>query len=372
MDNNFTGTVPESLYSCSDLTALRLSSNGFHGQLSPGIGRLKSLRFLSLTNNSFTNVTNALQVLKSAPSLTTLLIGANFRGEAMPEDETIEGYRSLQVLSLADCSLSGEIPRWVSGLENLRELFLSTNRLTGPIPAWLSGLSLLFVLDVSNNSLAGEIPTALADLPMLRSETTVDDDDDDGGSSSQDAFPLPVYVAASLQYHTANYCPKLLNLGDNGLTGAVPPEIGRLKGLTQLNLSFNSLRGEVPQAVGNLTNLEVLDLSSNRLTGEVPRALESLHFLSYFNVSNNELDGPVPAGGQFCTFPSSSFAGNPEMCGPMLVRRCSAASVKAGRPAPVRDAGLCGGDVVVFAVAFGVFVGVGVLYDQMVLSRYFG
>jgi Leucine-rich repeat (LRR) protein len=75
----------------------------------------------------------------------------------------------------------------------------------------------------------------------------------------------------------------------------VPPEIDRLKGLTQFNLSLNSLRGEVPQAVGNLTNLEVLDLSSNRLTGEIPRALESLHFLSYFNVSNNDLDGPVPA-----------------------------------------------------------------------------
>jgi Leucine-rich repeat (LRR) protein len=229
----------------------------------------------------------------------------------MPEDETIDDYRSLQVLSLADCSLSGEILRWMSGLENLRELFLSSNRLTGLIPAWVSGLSLLFVLDVSNNSLAGEIPTTPVDLLMLRSETTVDDDDD-GGSSSQAAFPLPVYMAASLQYHRANYCPKLLNLGDNGLTGAVPPEIDRMKGLTQLNLSLNSLRREVPLVVGNLTNLEVLDLSNNRLTGEIPRALESLHFLSYFNVSN-DLDGPVPAGGQFCTFPSSSFAGNPGM-----------------------------------------------------------
>jgi Leucine-rich repeat (LRR) protein len=106
MDNNFTGIVPESLYSCNDLITLRLSSNGFHDQLLPGIGRLKSLRFLSLTNNLFTNVTNALQILKSAPSLTTLLIDTNFRGEAMPEDETIDGYRNLQVLSLADCSLS--------------------------------------------------------------------------------------------------------------------------------------------------------------------------------------------------------------------------------------------------------------------------
>jgi Leucine-rich repeat (LRR) protein len=97
MQNKFTGTVPESLYFCSNLIALRLSSNNLHGQFSPRIGNLKSLRFLSLTNNSFTNITNALQVLKSSWNLTTLLIGTNFKGEAMCEHK-VDKYLCVFVL----------------------------------------------------------------------------------------------------------------------------------------------------------------------------------------------------------------------------------------------------------------------------------
>ncbi|XP_062217200.1 receptor-like protein 3 [Phragmites australis] len=331
MLNKFTGTVPESLYFCNNLIALRLSSNKLHGQLSPGLGNLKSLKFLSLSNNSFTNITNAFQVLKNSGNLTTLLIGTNFKGN---------------------------IPHWPSKLRNLREIFLYNNQLTGPIPVWIKSLSLLSVIDISNNRLAGEIPTALMEMPMLQSEKI----------SYQVVFQLPVYTTPSLQYRKVNYCPKLLNLGDNELTGVIPPEIGHLKALTALNLSFNNFHGEVPQSIGNLTNLQVLDLSNNHLTGAIPAALENLHFLSDFNISNNDIEGPIPTGGQFSTYPDSSFVGNPKMCGPMLIHHCN--SVEAG-PAPNVSTELWDG-YIVFAVAFGAFVGVGVLYDQMVLSRYFG
>ncbi|CAL4971367.1 unnamed protein product [Urochloa decumbens] len=360
MLNKFTGKIPESLYFCNNLIALRLSSNNFHGQFSIRLGNLKSLKFLSLTNNSFTNITNALQVLKSSWNLTTLLIGTNFKGEAMPEDETIDGYQNLQVLSMADCSLSGKIPHWLSKLKKLRELFLYSNQLTGTIPPWINSLNLLFVLDVSNNSLVGEIPKELMELPMLKSEKTAD--------GSDQVLLLPVYMSPSLQYHRTNYCPKLLNLGDNKFCGAIPMEVGHLKGLTALNLSFNNLHGDVPQSICNLTNLQALDLSNNHLTGEIPAALENLHFLSDFNISNNDMEGPIPTGGQFCTFPNSSFFGNPRMCGTVLIHHCP--SVEPGA-APIGSRGLCGGDIA-FAVSFGVFIGVGVLYDQLVLSRYFG
>jgi Leucine-rich repeat (LRR) protein len=360
MLNKFTGTFPESLCFCNNLIALRLSSNSFHGQFSPRLANLKSLRFLSLTNNSFTNITNALHVLKSSWNLTTLLIGTNFKGEAMPEDETIDGYQNLQVFSIADCPLSGKIPHWLSKLKNLRELLLSNNQLTGTIPAWINSLNLLFVIDVSNNSLVGEIPKALMELPMLKSEKIAD--------GSDQVLLLPVYWSPSLQYHRTNYCPKLLNLGNNKFSGVIPMEIGHLKGLAELNLSFNNLHGEVPQSICNLTNLLVLDLSNNHLTGEMPAALENLHFLSNFNISNNDMEGPIPTGGQFCTFPNSSFAGNPRMCGPGFNHHCT--SVEVGL-SPTGSGGLCGGDIA-FAVSFGIFVGVGVLYDQMVLYRYFG
>ncbi|CAN6208628.1 unnamed protein product [Urochloa humidicola] len=158
----------------------------------------------------------------------------------------------------------------------------------------------------------------------------------------------------------------MLNLGYNKFTGVIPSEIGQLKALLTLNLSFNNLYGEIPQSIGNLTDMQVLDLSYNNLTGAIPSMLETLHFLSELNMSNNDLEGPIPTGGQFNTFPDSSFAGNPKLCSPTLVHHCT--SVDAA-PAPSTSAEHYI-DKVIFMIAFGMFFGVGVLYDQMVLSRY--
>ncbi|XP_044405583.1 receptor-like protein 2 [Triticum aestivum] len=69
MRNRLGGIVPESIYSCSMLTALRLSGNHFHGEISPRIGNLKHLSFLSLGSNSFTNIMKALHALKSCRNI---------------------------------------------------------------------------------------------------------------------------------------------------------------------------------------------------------------------------------------------------------------------------------------------------------------
>jgi len=350
--NNFSGTVPKSLYSCSNLTALRLPGNNLHGQLSTRIGDLKHLTFLSLGMNSFTNITNALHVLKRCTNLNTLLMGSNFRGEIMPEDDFIGGFENLQVLSLNDCPLFGKMPLWISKLENLEMLILYNNKLTGSIPSWIKDLKHLFYLDISNNSLTGEIPTNLMDMPMLHSEKTI--------------FELPVYSGLSHQYLIHIAFANKLDLSNNKLTGEIPLEIGQLEFLLSLNLSFNELTGQIPISVCNLTNLLVLDLSSNDLTGAIPAALNSLHFLSAFNISNNDLEGPIPSGGQFNTFQNSSFDGNPKLCGSTLTQKCGPASTP-----PVTIMASKQTDYKVpFVIAFSMFFGVGVLYDQTILSRY--
>ncbi|XBH77272.1 hypothetical protein VPH35_103775 [Triticum aestivum] len=354
--NDFTGIIPESIYSCTNLTALRLSYNRFHGKLSEKIGNLKSLSFLSLANNSLTNITRTLQILHSSKSLTTLYIGCNFLHETMPEDDNIGGFENLQVLSMSDCSLSGKIPDWLSKVTNLGMLFLQSNQLTGPVPDWISSLNLLFHLDISNNSFTGEIPTALMEMPMLRSDKT----------APKVFFELLVWNENTfMQYLMLSAFPKVLNLAINNFTGVIPKEIGQLKGLISLNLSSNRLSGEMPEQICNLTNLQVLDLSGNQITGTIPAAVKNLHFLSRFNVSNNDLEGPIPNVGQFSTFPDSSFGGKPKLCSPMITNHCG--SAEAG---PVSTKHI--GNEVIFAIAFGIFFGVGVLYDQIVLARYFG
>ena len=118
--------------------------------------------------------------------------------------------------------------------------------------------------------------------------------------------------------------------------------------------------------VCNLTNLMVLDLSNNHLTGPIPTALGRLNFLSKFNVSNNDLEGPIPSGGQFSTFSKSCFDENPKLCGIILARPCQSAEVHLAPILPTRQTV----DKASFVIGFSVFFGIGVLYDQMVLSSF--
>ena len=56
----------------------------------------------------------------------------------------------------------------------------------------------------------------------------------------------------------------------HGLQGTIPPELGRLAGLTSLNLRANALAGPIPPELGNLADLEELWLDGNRLEGPDP------------------------------------------------------------------------------------------------------
>ncbi|KAJ1260555.1 hypothetical protein BS78_10G241700 [Paspalum vaginatum] len=355
--NQFNGTIPESIYDCSNLIALRLAYNKFSGQFSPRIANLRFLSFLSITNNSFTDIKGALQKLNNCKNLTSLLIGTNFKGETIPQDEATDGFQNLRVLTIDACPLVGTIPLWLSKLTKLEILDLSYNNLTGQIPSWINGLQLLFYLDISSNRLTGDIPTELMEMPMLQSDKNSDKLD-------PKFLELPVFWTQSRQYRLLNAFPNVLNLCNNRITGMIPQEIGQLKVLNVLNFSSNNLSGEIPQQICNLTNLQILDLSKNQLTGKLPSALSNLHFLSWFNVSNNELEGPVPSGGQFNTFTNSSYSGNPKLCGPMLSVQCGSAE----EPSPSRRRGH---KKTIFALALGVFFGglaVLLLLGRLVLS----
>ena len=133
---------------------------------------------------------------------------------------TFYGFKNIMWLSINDCSLYGNLPKWLSKLKNLRALLLYNNQISGSIPAWINSLNFLFYRDISNNSFNGDIPTALMEMPML-----------EPANSDSIIFKLPLYMAPFLQNRTTSGSPRILNLGYDKLTGVIPRDIGQLKAL---------------------------------------------------------------------------------------------------------------------------------------------
>ncbi|KAK3134433.1 hypothetical protein QOZ80_6AG0549090 [Eleusine coracana subsp. coracana] len=323
--NNFTGSMPRSIYTCRSIKALRVANNQLGGQVAPEIGGLHQLQFLSLTINSFTNITGAFWNLKGCRNLTALLMSFNFYGEALPDAEWVGDHvSSVRMLVLEGCQLTGKIPSWLSKLQDLNVLNLGGNRLTGPIPSWLGAMKKLYYIDLSGNQLSGEIPMSLMDLPLLASEEAM-------AEFNPGHMPLTFTLTPNngqatrrgRAYYQMSGVATTLNLSDNQFTGAIPSAVGRLKTLQVLDVSYNNISGSIPPEIGGLVKLQIIDLRRNRLTGTIPQELKQLNFLAVFNVAYNDLEGPIPTGGQFDALPAWSFKENPRLCGDVISVPCS-------------------------------------------------
>ena len=87
---------------------------------------------------------------------------------------------------------------------------------------------------------------------------------------------------------------KTLELGDNELTGVIPPELGQLSQLQWLSLYDNELTGVIPPELGQLSQLQWLDLGGNMLIGSIPPELSRLSQLEWLDLSGNVLIGSIP------------------------------------------------------------------------------
>lgn len=323
--NHLTGNLPKSLFMCKSLVAIRLSSNNLVGEIPPSVSGLQSLTYMSLSNNSLTNITGAITSLMGIKNLTVIIISRNFFQETLPNVPNIvnmNGFMNTKVLALGGCRITEEIPTWIRTLKELQILDLSNNQLTGPIPGWLGTLPNLFYLDLSNNLLSGEFIKDLCNLKALTTKHAT--------QQVKQFFlaELPVVViphsgSPFLEYTSFSFMPPTVNLRQNSLSGIIPAEIGQLKLLHVLDLSINNFTGSIPNQISDLIDLERLDLSENQLSGTIPSSLKGLHFLSWFSVANNNLAGEIPQGTQLHSFPASSYLGNPGLCGFPISRKCS-------------------------------------------------
>ena len=143
--------------------------------------------------------------------------------------------KSLEILSLEGCNLSGEIPERIGQLINLRDLSLYNK--------WVGDMY-------------GSIPKSIANLQEL-------------------------------------YSLALVNLH---LSGGIPDEIYSLVKLRNINLFDSNVGGEISEKIGNLINLEGLDFRDCDLSGELPKSLAVLlnNNLELCLLGLNNLSGEIP------------------------------------------------------------------------------
>lgn len=84
---------------------------------------------------------------------------------------------------------------------------------------------------------------------------------------------------------------KELKLGNNNLSGYVPPSIGRLVNLRTLELQCNKLLS-LPESFRELSELQILNVAGNQLTGLPMDVLEALP-ITDLNASNNAMVGAL-------------------------------------------------------------------------------
>ncbi|KAH7528140.1 hypothetical protein FEM48_Zijuj05G0040100 [Ziziphus jujuba var. spinosa] len=273
---NVAGPVPDELWTLTYLFNLDLRRNYLTGSLSPSIGNLTRLQYLTIGINALSG-----EVPKEVGKLTELLsfsiAGNNFSG---PLPSEIGNLVNLQQLYVHSSGVSGEIPPTYVKLKNLITMYASSTGLSGRIPDYIGNLSKLNTLRFEGNNLEGPIPSTLSNLNSLI-ELRISDLSN--GSSS-------------LEFVKKLKNLNILVLRNNNISGSIPSDIGQFPKLTQVldrDLSFNSLSGQIPDSLVNMSSLSFLLLGSNKFTGTLPERKRST--LLNIDVSYNYLNGSLPS-----------------------------------------------------------------------------
>ncbi|XP_031119165.1 probable LRR receptor-like serine/threonine-protein kinase At1g56140 [Ipomoea triloba] len=268
-----TGPIPDELWNLISINDLDLGQNYLTGTLSPSIGNLRGMQYLSLGINALSG--ELPEELGFLTEIISFAIGGNNFSGPLPSG--LGNWKRLTQIYMDASGVSGAIPPTFANLLNLEALWASNNEFTGRIPDFIGNLSKLTILKFEGNSFQGPIPSTLSNLTSL---VDLRISDLLNGSSSLDFI-----------WNMKNLSKLVLR--NNNISGSIPSNIGEYQSLSLLDLSFNNLTGRVPDQLFNLSSLQNLFLGSNKLTGSLP-AQKSQNLLN-IDLSYNEISGNFPS-----------------------------------------------------------------------------
>lgn len=96
-----------------------------------------------------------------------------------------------------------------------------------------------------------------------------------------------------------------------GLSGPIPPQLGRLTNLLEFDVNYNTLTGPIPDTFYDLRDLIQLDLNDNELTGIIDERIRNLGSLRLMQLHVNQFEGDItPAIGEITSLNLLTFDGN--------------------------------------------------------------
>ncbi|KAI3809449.1 hypothetical protein L1987_25423 [Smallanthus sonchifolius] len=250
------------------VTYIALGRLGLEGSLSPHVGNLSFLRWLSLTNNSFQGAIP--HEIGRLSRLRWLTLGLNRFDGVIPTN--LSGCSNLEMIDLSTNKLVGSIPNEIGFLFKLKVLSVQDNKLTGGIPPFLGNITSMELLAVKENPLGGSIPNTIGHWKNLNELYC-------GACNLSGTIPNSFYNLSLLAY---------FSMFDNQLTGSLPPTMGAmLPHLVLLELWGNQLTGPLPPSISNCSSLTDLERARNKFSGKLTIDFSKLREISFISLYSN-------------------------------------------------------------------------------------